>query len=89
EHFEMGTTDSPASMFRVTRLFREGNGPTETVVLHGSMQVPLGCHQIYLRNTTLTDLYQDQINMIHVRMGKERKVSKNMSIDETRWTIAR
>lgn len=66
----------------------EGEGPTQTLVLkYGVFKLP-GHGSVNISNTLLVDLYDEQINMMHLN-HEGKKTSKNLDAYESGWSISR
>ncbi len=66
----------------------EGEGPTETIniLLAGKLSKGFENH-VTIESSILLDIYDDQVNMVHVRFSDFKRKSKNLDHTEPSFTV--
>lgn len=65
----------------------EGRGPTRTLVLRYSANLS-DKKKVFYHSNILTEIYRDQVNMVHLKNGAKRQ-SRNLDYLDTSWELSR
>ncbi len=69
--------------------YAEGEGVTETItIILRSEQAFIESGQIKVKSSVLLDIYEDQVNMVHVIDKDRKRKSKNLDIDRQEYDFA-